>query len=171
MLTLAPRRVLLINTPPQGATEEPAMSKRNTFPRPAGHHVITPMAMVPGAARVIDFLERALGSTLMTKVESPDGHLVHAEVMVGDSVLMLGDPLPGTPAMPAALFVYVDDAAGVDEAYGRALAAGARSTRGPEDENWGYRTAMVTDVGGNQWTIAAIIEEGRPDALEQHPAP
>lgn len=105
------------------------------------------------------FLQNAFGGEVVDKLETPDGHVVHAEVMVGDAVLMLGAPFPGTDAMPAALYHYVDNAAAVDATYEKALKSGATSESEPADQFWGYRTAGVIDPGGNRWTIATVIEE------------
>jgi PhnB protein len=95
----------------------------------------------------------------------PDGVVFHAEVMLGDSVLMLGEPMPGQAAMPASLSYYVDDATAVEAAYRRALEAGARSVTAPATQPWGYRSACVTDAGGNRWTICAIVEQVSHDEI------
>ncbi len=134
------------------------MSKKS-FPRPAGHHSITPMAVVTNAHEVLAFVQNAFGGEVVDKLETPDGHLVHAETLVGDAVLMLGAPFPGTEAMPVALYHYVKDADAVDATYKKALKAGATSESEPTDQFWGYRTAGVVDAGGNRWTISTIIEE------------
>ena len=134
-------------------------SNRKSFPRPAGHHVLTPMTLVPNAIKVIEFLQQAFGGTVVEKFEAPNGALIHAEVLVGDSVMMIGDASPDRPAMPVALYYYVDDSAAVDAAFASALKAGARAEREPADQGWGYRVAGVSDSGGKQWTIATVIEQ------------
>jgi PhnB protein len=134
------------------------MSK-NKLPRPDGHHVVTPAAVVPGATAVITFLEQALGGKVVDRYDGPGGVVYHAEVLLGDSVLMLGDASPEHPAMPAALSFYVDDGAAVDATYRRALERGARSITAPTDQPWGYRAACVADPGGNRWTICAVVEQ------------
>src|SRR5215475_10970898 len=106
--------------------EEGVMAK---FPRPEGHHTVTPGFMVPGAAKVITFLEKAFGGKLVERFDGPGGAVMHAEVRLGDSVVMMGEPMEGYPAMPGSLSYYVDDADAVDAAYKRALAAGATSER------------------------------------------
>jgi PhnB protein len=127
--------------------------------RPQGHHDITPGLSVHHAAKVITFLEQAFDGRVVDRYEGPGGSIAHAEVMVGDSVVMLGDPMQGMKPMPAMFSRYVDDAEAVDATYRRALQFGATSVREPANQFYGYRSATVQDVGGNQWTICAVIED------------
>ena len=138
-----------------------------SFPRPEGHHVITPGASVHNAAAVLEFVEQAFDGTVVERYDGPDGSIGHAEIRIGDSVVMFGDPTPGDDPMPASLSLYVDDAAAVDATYQRALDAGAVSLAAPSDQLYGYRAATVRDAGGNRWTICAVVEQLTQQEIEQ----
>jgi uncharacterized glyoxalase superfamily protein PhnB len=135
------------------------------LPRPPGHHTLTPGFAVPHAAQVLAFLEKAFGGKVVDKYDGPGGTIAHCELMIGDSVVMFGDAGEHMPAMPAAMSLYVDDGDAVDATYRRALDAGATSLMEPKNQFYGYRSATVTDVGGNRWTICAIIEELTRDEI------
>ena len=133
------------------------------LPRPLGHHTVTPSFAVSRAAQVLSFLERAFGGRVVDRYDGPGDSVMHAEVMLGDSAIMLGEAVPDTSAMPASLSYYVDDGATVDATYKRALAEGATSVAEPVDQFYGYRSAIVTDPGGNRWNICAVVEEVSPE--------
>jgi uncharacterized glyoxalase superfamily protein PhnB len=131
-------------------------------PVPEGRGCVSPYLIVEGAARVIDLLRQAFGATELHRTARPDGAIMHAEVQIGDSVIMLAEANPQFPAMPAMVHVYVPD---VDAAYERALRAGATSQRAPENQFYGDRSAGVKDAGGNLWWIATHKEDVPPDEL------
>src|SRR5687768_14628809 len=112
-----------------------------SLPRPAGHHVVVPSAVVPRAAAVIGFLERAFGGNVVDRYDGPGGAVMHAEVLLGDSVLMLGEPTPDQPAAPAILSYYVDDGADVEATYPDVLERGVRPTTSPGTEAVAYGQA------------------------------
>lgn len=135
-------------------------------PIPDGYHSVTPYLIVDGAARLIGFIEQAFGGSVFERLDQ-DGRVRHAEMRVGDSVLMLSDCCEGWPAMPAAFYLYVEDC---DATYRRALSAGASSTMEPADQFYGDRNGGVIDPFGNQWWIATRIENVAPDELQRRAA-
>jgi len=142
------------------------------YPKPAGHHTVTPGFAVPNAARVLEFLQTAFGGKLVDRYDAPDGTIAHCETMIGDSVVMFGEanPAHGTEPMPASLSYYVEDGDAVDVTYKRALASGAKSVTEPQNQFYGYRSATVKDPGGNKWTICAIIEHVTPAEMHRRMA-
>src|SRR5262245_21049009 len=131
------------------------------YPKPPGHHTVTPGFAVPNAEKVLEFLQKALGAKLVERYDGPGGAIAHCEVMLGDSVVMFGqaDAAHGMEAMPASLSFYVDDGDQVDVTYKKALSAGATSVMEPKNQFYGYRSATVKDPGGNKWTICAVVEQ------------
>ena len=124
---------------------------------PEGYHTVTPYLTVRGVARLIDFLKQAFGAEeKVPPMKQPDGRIMHAEVRIGDSIVMMGEPTDQSQQMPASIHLYVDD---TDSTYQRALQAGAASLREPEDQFYGDRMAGVKDPSGNQWWIATPKED------------
>jgi PhnB protein len=131
-------------------------------PIPEGFHNVTPYLVVPGVAKLIDFLKQAFGATELFRMPRPNGTIMHAEVKIGDSIVMMGEPMGGHQPMPGSLYLYVEDA---DAVYKRALQAGATSTMEPADQFYGDRSAGVKDPVGNHWWIATHKEDVSPDEL------
>lgn len=131
---------------------------------PAGYHTVTPYLIVKGAATLVDFLKKVFDGQEIERMTRPDGTIAHAEVRIGDSVVMLGEPSGEWKPMPATLNVYVKDA---DATYAKALQAGARSLREPTDQFYGDRQSGVTDPVGNCWWIATHVEDVSPDEMKR----
>ena len=115
-------------------------------PIPDGYHTVTPYLTVPGVAALIDFLKTVFDAKEIERMASQDGRIMHAEVRIGDSVIMLGEPLGDSVPRPGSLYVYVND---TDRTYNRALQAGAISVMEPNDQFYGDRNAGVKDASGN----------------------
>jgi uncharacterized glyoxalase superfamily protein PhnB len=126
-------------------------------PVPDGYHTITPYLVVPGAAKVVDFVKKAFGAEIIHHMAKPDGTLMHAEIQIGDSRIMLGDASGAkSGAMPGVLYMYVPDC---DAVYRKALQAGGTSISEPADQFYGDRHGGVMDSAGNQWWIATHKED------------
>jgi uncharacterized glyoxalase superfamily protein PhnB len=131
-------------------------------PIPDGFHTVTPYLVVPGVANLLDFLQQAFAAQELLRMPRPDGAIMHAEVKIGDSIVMMGEPMGDQAPMPGSLYLYVHDA---DSVYRRALQAGATSTMEPTDQFYGDRSAGVKDPAGNQWWIATHQEDVPPAEL------
>lgn len=131
---------------------------------PEGYHTVTPLLSVKGAAQLIDFLEKAFGAAEVYRFSAPDGTVMHAEMKIGDSVVMLGEAFEESPAAQISLYLYLSDA---DAAYKKALEAGGQTIRAPENMFWGDRVATVRDFAGNKWWIATHVEEVSTDEMER----
>lgn len=126
----------------------------NTPYKPEGYSAVSPYLIVAGAARTIDFLSKAFDATELRRFDNPDGTVMHAEVRLDDTILMLADSTANWPAAPAHVHVYVPD---VDATYHRALAAGATSVQKPIQKDDPDRRAGVIDPGGTTWWIATQV--------------
>jgi uncharacterized glyoxalase superfamily protein PhnB len=132
-------------------------------PVPDGFHTVTPYIVVPGVATLIDFLQQAFDAQpLSSPMMRSDGSIGHAVVKIGDSIIMMGEPMGDMPPMPASIYLYVQEA---DAMYQRALRAGATSLMEPADQFYGDRSASVKDPSGNQWMIATHKEDVPPEEM------
>lgn len=118
---------------------------------PEGYHTVTPYIITKDADGVIDFLKKTFDASVKMEMRAPDGKVGHAEVLIGDSHIMISDSNELHAPMPSMIYIYVQN---VDDNYKRALAAGAESLREPTDEFYGDRSCGVKDRAGNQWWIA-----------------
>jgi PhnB protein len=135
--------------------------------KPSDYHTVTPYLIVDGAERLITFIVDVLDGTEMMRIPGPDGRLAHAEMRVGDSVLMLADPPSPDAITKSMLHVFVHDS---DATYARAMAAGATSLREPQNEFYGDRMSGVQDALGNQWYFATHVEDVSEDEMARRAA-
>ncbi len=134
-------------------------------PIPKGYRRVTPYLIVTAAARLIEFLQKAFGAKeTHPRMARPDGTVMHAEVKIGDSILMMGEAGGQFQPMPAGFYLYVKD---TDAVYRRALEAGATSVSEPADQFYGDRNAGVRDPVGNVWWIATHQEDVAPDEMRK----
>ena len=133
-------------------------------PVPEGYHSVTPYVTVEGAPKLIDFLKEVFHAEERERMLTPEGRVSHAEVKIGDSIMMLSDPSAQWTPVPASAYVYVDD---TDAAYNRALKAGATSMLEPADQFYGDRNAGVRDQWGNRWWIATHVEDVSPEEMQR----
>jgi uncharacterized glyoxalase superfamily protein PhnB len=131
--------------------------------QPAGFHTMTPSMVMKDARKAIDFYERAFGAEEIDVMSGPDGRVMHAEIRIGDSILMMGEENPAWPqfksaetlgASPISLHLYVPD---VDAAFRRALDAGATAEMPIQDMFWGDRYGKVRDPFGYLWGLATRV--------------
>ncbi len=145
-----------------------------TSPIPPGHHTITPQLVLDDAARAIDWYKKAFGAAEVARAVGPDGKVImHAEIRIGDSLIMLNDAMGGAKSAkafggsPIALWVYVEDC---DAVFNRAVSAGAKVAPGPmgqlADQFWGDRTGTLNDPFGYTWTIATRKENLTPEEMK-----
>jgi PhnB protein len=142
-------------------------------PVPAGLHTVTPQLTMQNAARAIEWYKKALGADEVTRALGPDDKVIHAEIRIGNSVIMLNDDMMGGNTAkahggsPISLWVYVADC---DALFDRAINAGAKAANGPmgkmQDQFWGDRSGTFIDPEGYQWTIATRKEELTPDEMK-----
>ena len=143
-----------------------------TKPIPDGYHTATPYLIVNGAAEAIEFYKRAFGATELLRMTDPQGRIGHAEIRVGDSVIMLADEHPdmgyrGPRSMggsSVSILLYVDD---VDTIFDRALSAGATVQRPIANQFYGDRSGKLEDPFGHVWTIATHVEDVPPEEMRQ----
>jgi len=139
-------------------------------PIPKGYHSVTPYLVVHDAARAIDFYKRAFGAHENMRMDGPGGKIAHAELKVGDSMIMLADEMPGsgmrsprsTGGASAGIFLYVDN---VDTVFKEAVSAGAKVDAQPSDMFWGDRYGKLTDPFGHQWSVATHKEDVAPQEM------
>jgi PhnB protein len=122
--------------------------------KPQGYTAVAPYLIVNGASGTIDFLKRVFGASELRRFPDPSGRIIHAEVRIDDTVLMIADDAPAWPPVPSHVHVYVPD---VDATYRRALDAGATSVQEPAKKEDEDKRGGVKDAGGTTWWIATRV--------------
>ena len=141
-------------------------------PIPEGYHTATPYLAVDDAAEALEYYKRAFGAKERGRMEAPDGKIGHAEIQIGDSLVMLSDPFPQastrTPkelgGTTASVFLYVEN---VDAFVQRAVDAGATVSMEVADQFWGDRFGTITDPFGHSWSVATHIEDVPPEEMAE----
>lgn len=141
-------------------------------PIPEGYHSITPYLVISGADKAIDFYKQAFRAEEIFRMPMPDGKIGHAELKIGNSMLMLSDECSemgfrsaqSIGATPVSLLLYVED---VDDCFNRAIEAGAQQLRPLQDQFYGDRSGTLADPFGHVWTVATHIEDVAPEEMEQ----
>jgi PhnB protein len=123
--------------------------------KPQGYSTVSPYLIVDGASRTIEFLVRAFDAVELRRFPDPAGKLMHAEVRIDDTVVMIADGSEGWPPLPASVHIYVAD---VDATYRRALEAGATSLQEPVKKDDEDKRGGVKDAGGTTWWIATRVD-------------
>jgi PhnB protein len=143
-----------------------------TQPIPEGYHTVTPYLAVDDATEAIEYYTKAFGAKERVRMETPDGKVGHAELEIGDSLVMLSDPFPQASTKPpnelggtsVSVFVYVED---VDAVVKQAVDAGATVTMEVADQFWGDRFGSVKDPFGHLWSIATHVEDVPPEEMAE----
>jgi PhnB protein len=153
-------------------TTEGADMTAKPNPIPDRYRRVTPALVVDDAARALDFYTQVFGASERTRVPGPGGTIAHAEIELGDSVVIVEDASPymGTKAPPSGgldgspifLYVYVED---VDATIDQAVKLGARLVRAPQDQFYGDRDGFVIDPFGHAWTVSSHVEDVEPDEM------
>jgi PhnB protein len=141
-------------------------------PIPEGYHTATPYLAVDDAAKAIEYYKTAFGATERVRMNAPDGKIGHAEIQIGDSLIMLSDPFPESATIPpkelggttASVFLYVED---VDAVVQRAVDAGAIVKTEVEDQFWGDRCGTIEDPFGQVWSVATHVEDVPPEEIAE----
>jgi PhnB protein len=142
---------------------------------PAGYHSVTPYLIIAGAEQAIEFYKQAFGATELMRFGAPNGKIGHAEIKIGDSIVMLADEHPEMDARapqafggtPVGLGIYVED---VDAVVARSLSLGAKLTKPVQDQFYGDRSGTITDPFGHKWTVATHKEDITPEEIQRRVA-
>ena len=137
-------------------------------PIPQGYHTVTAYLIANDAARAIEFYKKAFGAEELFRFPMPDGKLGHAELKIGDSIVMLADAMEGfrdphaIGGTPVSFMIYVTD---VDKVFAQAIAAGGKELRPAQNQFYGDRTGTLADAFGHVWSIATHVEDVSPEEI------
>src|SRR5918993_2359578 len=157
---------------PAATIQREAIMPKKAQAIPKGYHTVTPSLVVAGAAKAIDFYKKALGAEERMRFPGPDGTIMHAELQIGDSIVMLGDEMPeqggrgpkSIGGTPVSFFVYREN---VDAAWKQAVDAGAKPIMPLADQFWGDRTGCLEDPFGHQWWLAQHLQDLTPEEIQR----
>ena len=161
---------------PKSAARRTSAAPKKVQAVPAGYHTVTPYLTVNDGAGALEFYKRAFGARETERMPGPGGKLMHAELRIGDSVVMLSDEFPGMSTCKApkslggttgSIFLYLAD---VDPAFRKAVEAGCKVLMPLTNMFWGDRFGKLEDPFGNQWTMATHVEDVTPDEMRRRAA-
>ena len=140
-----------------------------------GYHTVTPHMIFKSAASALDFYKQAFGAAEIMRMAGPGGKIMHAEMRIGDSIVMMADEFPEMGALspqtvggsPMSLMIYVEN---VDASFGRAISAGAKVCKPLQDQFYGDRSGTINDPFGYQWTLATHVEDVSPEEMKKRMA-
>jgi PhnB protein len=147
----------------------------NINPTPEGYHSVTPYLFIKGAAGAIEFYKNVFGATEVMRMPGPNGQIMHAELKIGDSKIMLSDENPQMGALSpqtiggtaSGLNVYIAD---VDVVVQKAVDAGAKLVRPVKDQFYGDRSGSIIDPFGHMWSVATHVEDVSPEEMSKRAA-
>jgi PhnB protein len=149
------------------------MSK-SVSPVPEGYNSITPYLVIKGAAQAIEYYKKVFGATETVRIGGPDGKIGHAELKIGNSIIMLADENPGMGAghasastmggSPVSLYLYLPE---VDKVVERAVAEGAKIVKPVQDQFYGDRSGFLQDPFGHYWGVATHVEDVSPEEMKE----
>jgi PhnB protein len=134
---------------------------------PDGYHTLTPFITAEDASGLLQFIETAFEGKVRFRMDAPGGKIGHAEIEVGDSVIMVADPDERDTTAKAMLHLYVDD---VDSVFQHAVAAGGTAESAPETHFYGDRSGTIRDGWGNRWYISTHVEDVTPEEMTKRMA-
>jgi len=135
-----------------------------TNPIPKGYHSLTPYIFAENAQKLADFLKEAFGAVQRTRIVLPNGRLMHTELKIGDSFLMMGEPTDKLGPMQCSIYLYVEDC---DKVYQRAIKSGGASIMKPMDMDTGERYGGIKDPAGNIWWVATHVKDVSSDEAQR----